>query len=230
MNTPATARLATRLNTSVLAGIEKRLLIRIAERLPAAINSDHLTVSAALAMAGIGLCFWMAPTSRFALACVIPLLVVNWFGDSLDGTVARVRRVERPCYGYYVDHVLDAIGFAAVMIGLVLGHYMSLAIGLGFTCAYYLLVIEVALAAHAGQGFRMSFWHLGPTELRIVLAAGVVQLWRSPEVTLLGSRWLLFDVGGLCGILGLCLTFATSAIATTRALYRDEPLAGRRVI
>ena len=227
MNPTAPTQMAPRLNTSILAGVEKRLLIWTAKRLPAGIHSDHLTAAAALAMVGIGACFWMGTASRIALASIIPLLCLNWFGDSLDGTVARVRRMERPRYGYYVDHVLDAIGFAAVIAGLVLGHYMSMAIGLGFACAYYLLVLEVALAAHAGRAFRMSFWHLGPTELRIVLAVGVMQLLRSPDVTLFGSRWLLFDVGALCAIAGLAVTFTVSAIGNIRALYREEPLGGR---
>ena len=101
-----------RLHDSLLAASEKRLLIWIAERLPLWINSDHLTFTGFAAMAGIGACFWAGGA---ALALVIPLLFVNWFGDSLDGTVARVRHHERPRYGYYVDHVLDAVGFAALL-------------------------------------------------------------------------------------------------------------------
>ena len=126
-------------------------------------------------MLGVGVCFWVGATSR-CLAGVIPLLALNWFGDSLDGTLARVRTVERPRYGYYVDHVLDAIGFAALFGGLMLGGTCRPAIGLGFLCAYYLLVVEVALATHARGTFRLSFWHVGPTELRILLAVGALQL------------------------------------------------------
>src|SRR5215471_11711434 len=98
-----------RVHEAMTAGIEKRLLIWIAERLPAWVNSDHLTFLGAVAMLGTGACFWLGGA---ALALVIPLLAVNWFGDSLDGTLARVRNRQRPRYGYYVDHVLDAIGFA----------------------------------------------------------------------------------------------------------------------
>ena len=118
MTPSASSELAGRVNTSVLAGAEKRLLTWIAERLPQTVNSDHLTVLGGLAMLGVGVCFWAGAHSRPAIAGVVPLLALNWFGDSLDGTLARVRRVERPRYGYYVDHVLDAIGFAALVAGL----------------------------------------------------------------------------------------------------------------
>jgi len=227
MNPTASPRPSVRVNTSILAGLEKRLLIWIAERLPPAVNSDHLTVLGTLAILAVGSCFWIGGHWRLALAGVAPLLALNWFGDSLDGTLARVRRTERPHYGYYVDHVLDAIGIAALVAGMILGGHMSFGTGLMFLCAYYLLVIEVALAAHARGAFRLSFWHVGPTELRILLAAGALTLLRSPTVTILGSRWLLFDVGAVCAIAGLLLTFAVSAYSSARALYRQEPLPAR---
>src|SRR3954451_8618923 len=164
---------AVRLHTSMLADLEKRLLVWIANRLPARIHSDHLTTAATLAMIGVGACFWLG---EGALPFVILLLAVNWFGDSLDGTLARVRRHERPRYGYYVDHVLDAVGFAALMGGLILGGCMSAGVGLAFLSAYYILLVEVALAAHARGAFRIAFWRVGPTELRILLGAGALML------------------------------------------------------
>jgi phosphatidylglycerophosphate synthase len=227
MNPTASSRLSIRVNTSVLAGLEKRLLIWIAERLPRSVNSDHLTALGTLAMLAIGGCFWIGGYWRPTLGAVAPCLALNWFGDSLDGTLARVRRTERPHYGYYVDHVLDAIGCAALVAGMLLGGHLSPAIGLTFLCAYYLLVIEVALAAHARGTFRLSFWHVGPTELRILLAAGSLALLRSPTVTIFGSSWLLFDVGAVCAIAGLLLTFAVAAYSSARALYRQEPLPAR---
>jgi phosphatidylglycerophosphate synthase len=210
-----------RVHQAVTAGAEKRLLIWMAQRLPAAINSDHLTCLGAVALAGVGACYWAGGT---ALILVIPLLVANWFGDSLDGTVARVRNRQRPRYGYYVDHVLDAVGFLAIFGGLMLGGHMSALVGLGFVTAYFLLVIEIALATHARGTFRLSAWGLGPTELRILLAAGTLMLMRSDVVELLGRQWLLFDVGGAVGIAGLLLTFVASAIRNGVALYREERL------
>jgi archaetidylinositol phosphate synthase len=206
---------------SVLAESEKRLLVRIAGRLPHWINSDHLTFIGAAAMLGIGACFW---AGGGALWLVIPLLAVNWFGDSLDGTLARVRHHERPRYGYYVDHVLDAVGFAALFGGLVLGGHMSVALGLGFLAAYYLLVIEISLATHARGTFKLSFWKVGPTELRILLAAGVLQLMRSDTVAVLGREWLLFDIGGAVAIAGFLVAFLAAAVRNGMALYREEPL------
>ena len=213
---------ATRVQTSLLAGVEKRCLVWMAGRLPARVSSDHLTVLGGAAMLGAGLCYWNG--SPAALVGAIGLLAVNWFGDSLDGTLARVRHDERPRYGFYVDHVLDVVGILFLIGGLVLGGHMSGAAGAGFLLAYYLLMIEIALATHAVGTFRISYWKFGPTELRILLAIGTLQLLRSAVVTIAGHRILLFDLGMTVGTIGLVLTFIVSAVANTRALYRAEPL------
>jgi len=216
---------ARRVHDSLLAAVEKRCLIWMAQRLPPSINSDHLTVLAGVSMLGAGLCYWNG--SRPALLAAIGLLVVNWFGDSLDGTLARVRHHERPRYGFYVDHVLDVLCILFIFAGLVLGGHMSLAIGAGFLIAYYLLMIEIALATHAVGVFRISFWKFGPTELRILLALGSFRLMHSDFVTLAGSTYRLFDIGGVLAIVGLIITFVVSAVANTRKLYAAEPLPGR---
>jgi archaetidylinositol phosphate synthase len=217
-------REAVRVHTSILASVEKRCLIWMAERMPLAVNSDHLTALATTAMLGAGLCYWNGTPA--ALAGAIVLLAVNWFGDSLDGTVARVRHHERPRYGFYVDHVLDVVGILFIIAGLVLGGHMSLAIGGGFLIAYYLLMVEIALATHAVGTFRISFWRFGPTELRILLAIGTLRLLHSDVVTIFGSSFLLFDIGCGVAILGLLATFVTSAIVNTRTLYLAEPRPG----
>src|SRR5687768_11536511 len=100
---------AVRIQTSALAGIEKRCLIWMARRIPSFVNSDHLTILASLAMLAAGVCYAIGPDSRMAMFIAVGMLVLNWFGDSLDGTLARVRHHERPRYGFYVDHVLDAV-------------------------------------------------------------------------------------------------------------------------
>ncbi|MDQ1679356.1 MAG: hypothetical protein QOI42_215, partial [Frankiaceae bacterium] len=206
-------------HTSVLAEAEKRLLVRIAGRLPGWVNSDHLTFLGAVAMLGVGACFWAGGA---ALPLVIPLLAANWFGDSLDGTLARVRRQERPRYGYYVDHVLDAVGFAALFGGLMLGGHMSVAWGLGFLAAYYLLVVEISLATHARGTFKLAFFKIGPTELRILLALGTLQLMRTDAVSILGRQWLLFDVGGAVAAAGFLVAFVVGAVRNGVALYQEE--------
>ena len=196
----------------------------MARRIPRRINSDHLTALGAVALLAAGICYVIAPAHPWALVAVVVLLALNWFGDSLDGTLARVRGHERPRYGFYVDHVLDALGMLFIIGGLMLAGFMSVPIAAGFLIAYYLLTIEIALATHTVGTFRISYWKFGPTELRILLAIGTLQLLRSTEVSLFGSRFLLFDVGGAVAIAGLFLTFVTSSIMNTRLLYRTEPL------
>ena len=213
-------------HTSVLAESEKRLLVRMAGNLPAWVNSDHLTALGAIAMFGVGACFW---AGGIGLWLVIPLLAVNWFGDSLDGTLARVRNRQRPRYGYYVDHVLDAIGFAALFGGLMLGGHMSLTMGLAFLAAYYLLVVEISLATHARGTFKLAFLKIGPTELRILLSMGTLQLMRSDLVGIAGHKWLLFDAGGAVAIAGFLIAFVAGAVRNGVALYNEERLPARDV-
>jgi archaetidylinositol phosphate synthase len=217
----------TRIHGSLLAAAEKRLLVWLAERLPAWLTSDRLTGIGAVALLLAGICYTSARAYPAALIGVVVLLAINWFGDSLDGTVARVRHQERPRYGFYVDHVLDAVGILFLMGGLVAGGFMSLAVGAGFIVTYYLLTIEIALATHALGTFRLAYWKIGPTELRILMAAGTLQLLRSDSVVLGGHTFLLFDVGGAAGIAGLLLTFVFAAVTNTRELYRREPLPAR---
>ena len=221
-------REAKRVHTSVLAEAEKRCLIWMARRLPTRVNSDHLTFLAGIAMAIAGACYWIGPTSRPAMLGAIAMLALNWFGDSLDGTLARVRHHERPRYGFYVDHVLDAVGILCLLAGFALGGFMTPLIAAGFLIAYYLLMVEIALATHAVGTFRISFWKFGPTELRILLAIGTVQLMRSPYVTIAGERLLLFDLGGAIAIVALLATFVAAAISNGRALYALEPLPKRK--
>ena len=214
----------TRIQASLLAGVEKQALIWMAERLPAWVGSDHLTGLGAFAMLGAGIAFWLAPGHPLAFLAAVAFLAINWFGDSLDGTLARVRHQERPRYGFYVDHVLDVVGILLLFSGLVAGGFMSPIIGAGFLIAYYLLTVEIALATHTVGTFRISYWKMGPTEMRILLAVGALQLLRSSDVALFGSRFLLFDVGGVIAIVALLATFVVSAISNTRTLYRREPL------
>jgi archaetidylinositol phosphate synthase len=217
----------TRVHTSLLAAIEKRCLIAMARRLPDWVGSDQLTALGAVAMLGAGMAFWLGASYPLALLAVVGLLAVNWFGDSLDGTLARVRHQERPRYGFYVDHVLDVLGILFLFAGLVAGGFMTPIVGAGFLLAYYLLTIEIALATHTVGTFKISYWKVGPTELRLLFAAGTLALLRSPDVVLFGQRYLLFDVGAAVAIVGLIATFVASAIGNTATLYRREPLPPR---
>ena len=214
-----------RVNTGVLAAAEKRVLVWMARRLPPWVNSDHLTLLALLSMIGAGGAFWAARYWPPALALVVAALALNWFGDSLDGTVARVRRHERPRYGFYVDHVLDVVGISLLIGGLSLSGYITPVIGLVVLSAYLLVSAEVFLATSVSGRFHMSFLSVGPTELRIILAVGALAIYVKPQVTVLGvGPLLLFDVGGGAAAVGLTAALVTSTIRTTRALYRAEPL------
>jgi len=216
----------TRLNESLLAGAEKRTLVWIAHRLPRAVNSDHLSALGLAGMAGVGAAFAAGGSHRWALVLVVVGLAVNWFGDSLDGTLARVRNRQRPRYGYYLDHTLDVLGTFFLFGGLALGGLMSPLVAIGLLAAYYAVMAEVFLATSVRGVFRMSFFGFGPTELRILLAIGAVALMvRGPLVELpwLGPV-LLLDVGGVIGIGALGVTFILCTLRNALALYEAETL------
>jgi len=215
---------AERKQVSMLAAAEKKVLVWMARRMPAWVNSDHLTVIGFLAMIAAGLSYWAASRDRRALIGVIVALAVNWFGDSLDGTLARVRNRLRPRYGFYVDHITDAIGTFFLLGGLALSSYMNPFIALGLLIAYFLLSIEVYLTTYTIGAFHLSFWSFGPTELRLLLCIGNLALFYRPVVHLFGRELLLFDVGGAVGIAGMGLMLVWSSLRHTRALYNAERL------
>jgi len=219
-----TFRDAERKQLSFLAGAEKKALVWMAHRMPGWVNSDHLTLLGFAAMFAAGLCYWAASRDRRALLGVIAALAVNWFGDSLDGTLARVRNRLRPRYGFYVDHVTDAIGTFFLMGGLALSGYMNPFIALGLLIAYFLLSIEVYLTTYTIGAFHMSFWSFGPTELRLLLCIGNIALFFRPVVGFFGRRFLLFDVGGAIGIVGMSLMLIWASVRHTRQLYIAERL------
>jgi phosphatidylglycerophosphate synthase len=215
---------ATRVATNPLVGLERRCLIWLAERLPRAVTSDHLTALALAAMAVTGVSYAVARGRPAALFLAIVGLALNWFGDSLDGTVARVRRQLRPRYGFYVDHVVDCFGVVFVLAGLGWSGFMTPAVAMAFLIAYLMLSIEIYLATYCLTVFRLSFWGVGPTELRLLLAVGTIALFKDPTVSLLGRDYQLFDVGGVIGTIGLLITFIVSVARNTRTLYAAEPL------
>jgi phosphatidylglycerophosphate synthase len=214
-----------RVHGSFLADIEKRTLVGMARRLPRRVNSDHLTGLALAAMGLAGAGFWASRWNVQALYLVILGLILNWFGDSLDGTLARVRGQERPRYGYYVDHVVDLIGTTVLVAGMAASPFMSAQIGLALLVAYLLVTAEVFLAASAHGTFRMSFLKVGPTELRIILAIGTIYALYKPLVKVPGlGVYPLFDVGAVVAIAGLVFTLLISAARNTRHMYLAEPI------
>ncbi|MFB3777510.1 MAG: CDP-alcohol phosphatidyltransferase family protein [Bryobacteraceae bacterium] len=213
---------AERAQVSLLAPLEKRCLLWLARHTPSFVNPDHLTALGLLALAAAGLAYWYARWNRAGLVIVIACLALNWLGDSLDGTLARVRNRQRPKYGFYVDHAVDMLGTFFLLYGLGQSGYMSERIATGLLIVYFMLTIEVYLATYTLGTFHLSFWKFSPTELRVLLMIGNVALLYRPVVGLAGGRYRLFDVGGLVGIVGMSLMLATSIIRHTAALYRAE--------
>ncbi len=204
---------------------EKKALFWLARKTPRWINSDHLTLLGLASMMAAGAAYWIAARNKYALILVVMALAANWLGDSLDGTLARYRGCQRPRYGYYVDHVIDLIGAASLLAGLAFSGYMNRQIAFALLAAFALMEAEVFLATHVRHVFRLSCFRLGPTELRILLAAGTIYLLHDPWISIAGKGpYLLFDVGGIVSIAGLLLAMLYSAVRNARALYRAEPL------
>jgi phosphatidylglycerophosphate synthase len=215
---------AARLATNPLADLERRCLVWMANRLPRWVTSDGLTMLALAAMALTGFSYAVSRSHPGALLLALAGLGFNWFGDSLDGTLARVRRQQRPRYGFYVDHVVDCFGVLFVLGGLGWSGYMTPFVAMAVLIAYFMLSIEIYLATHCLAVFRLSFWGVGPTELRLLLAAGTIALFSDPKVAIFGERYRLFDVGGTAAIVGISVALIASVARNVRALYLAEPL------
>src|SRR6266700_5625570 len=155
--------------TFLLAEPERRLLRAIAQRLPAWVTSDQLTLVGVVGALGAGVAYALSALSPAWLWVAGVLLLVNWFGDSLDGTLARLRRAERRRYGYYLDHVVDAFATAAIGAGIGLSPYVPLSVALAGVVAYLVLSINLYLESTVFGVFRLGYGRIGPTEARIVL-------------------------------------------------------------
>jgi archaetidylinositol phosphate synthase len=215
-------RSATRTQDSLLAPLERPALQWLAARMPRWVSSDHLTLLGAAGMAGAGLCFWAGGRNRYALLGVVVCLAVNWFGDSLDGTVARYRNQQRPRYGFYVDHIIDVVGALFLLGGLALSGFVTPAVAALMLITFYLLSIEAYLATYTIAQFRLSHFKFSPTELRILLSIGAVVLMYRPYAHIAGRAYKLFDVGGVIGAAGMAFIFVWSATRNTIRLYREE--------
>jgi archaetidylinositol phosphate synthase len=215
---------AIRLQESFTARAERRALAWLAARLPSWINSDHLTLVGFVAMILAGASYALVRTNRAGLILATFFLAVNWFGDSLDGTLARLRNRQRPRYGFYVDHMIDTLGGLFLMGGLAISGMVDWRIALGMFVAFLMLSVEVYLAAYTLGTFRLSFAKCGPTEIRILLAIGNTALWLHPNARMFGLSYRVFDAGGVIAITGMSLMVIVSTILNTVKLYRAESL------
>lgn len=211
-----------RIQKSWSAAPEKRALLWLAAHTPEWVNPDHLTIVGLGAQIGAGALYALAKFHRLALVGVIACLALNWLGDSLDGTLARVREQQRPRYGFYVDHMVDTFGALALMAGLALSGYMHPPVAIGLLIGFLTLSIQSYLATHTLGEFRLSFWRFGPTELRILLAIGNLALFWKPIAHVFGHAYRLFDIGGVIGMVGMAAMLIAFTVQNTVRLYREE--------
>jgi archaetidylinositol phosphate synthase len=219
---------ATREKTFLLARPEARVLEWIARRLPRAVMPDHLTALGVLAAIGIAAAYALSNRDPAWLWAASGLLVVHWLGDSLDGTLARVRRSERPRYGYYLDHLVDAVATALIGLGLGLSPYMLLVTGLAIVIAYLVLSINTYLETSALGVFSLGYGRLGPTEARVALIVvnTVLALGLAPSISVAGLGITVLDFVGL-GLAALMVAgLAVRAARNLRELARREPVGG----
>lgn len=217
-------REAKRIQRSFVTKAEKKVLGWLAERMPAPINSDHLTVLGAAGMFLAGASYALARFNRYGLLLACFFLAVNWFGDSLDGTLARYRKRQRPRYGFYVDHVIDCFGVTALLAGMGASGHMNPLIAVWMLVAYLLLSAEIFLATYALARFEMSYFYFGPTELRILLCVGNLYVFFDPLVHPFGLSLSLWDFGASLGSIGMTTIAILSFFRHARVLYELERL------
>jgi len=215
---------ARRVQESLSSGVERKALLWLAARTPAAINSDHLTLLGFAAQFLAGVSYALAGWNEYALLAATFFIGLNWLGDSLDGTLARFRNQQRPRYGFYVDHIIDTFGAAFLMGGLAISGYLHWGVAIAMLIVFLMLSIEVYLAAYTLGHFQLSYWIFGPTEIRILLAIGNVTLLFRPTAHILGHAFRLFDVGGVIAVAAMGVMLIVATIRHTAMLYRQETI------
>jgi archaetidylinositol phosphate synthase len=215
---------ATREQTSILAPLERAALRGLARRMPARVNSDHLSLLGLVAMFLAGIFYAASGSNPLMLHLVNVCIFFNWFGDSLDGTLARYRDRLRPRYGFYVDHIIDTFGTMFLIFGLAVSGYMTERVAAATLIVFLMLAINSYLAAYTLGVFKISHGKLGPTEIRLVLIVGNLVLLHSPYTRVFGHRFLLFDVGGVVSMALMATMLVYSSIKNTHTLYEQERL------
>ncbi len=202
--------------------LEKRVLARLARAMPEGVGPDHLTVLGFAGMLLTGAAYALSGRNPLFLHAANLGLFVNWFGDSLDGTLARHRGRLRPRYGFYVDHVIDALGATAVLGGLAASRLMAPGLAACLLVTYLLFSVHLYLQTHVLGRFRMSVAGVGGTELRLALAVMNMAALAWPGLEVGGATVRLLDAVGGLGVLALAVALCVSIAATTRELYRLE--------
>jgi archaetidylinositol phosphate synthase len=200
------------------APMERKALAWLCAHLPQAVQPDHLTALGLAATALAGVAYALSARTPGWLHVVNAGLALNWFGDSLDGSLARFRRHERPRYGFYVDHIVDALGALFILGGLAFSGLLSPWVAAAFLIAYYLTAIHVYLATYTAGTFKISVGPIGGTELRILLALANLLALRWP--TIAGVR--LFDACGMAATVALVAVLCVWIPRITLDLRRQE--------
>lgn len=213
---------AMREQTSILAPLERAALRWFAHHMPARVNSDHLSILGLAGMLGAGAFYVAGKQNPLLLHLVNVCIFLNWFGDSLDGTLARYRNRLRPRYGFYVDHIIDMFGAVFLIGGLALSGYMSERVAAALLIAFFMLAINSYLAAYSLGLFKLSQWKMGPTEMRLLLMIGNVFLIYHPRAW--HGRYLLFDIGGVIAVISMLIIVVVLSVQHTSVLYRLERL------
>lgn len=204
-----------RIQTSFLNAAEKKALLWLADRLPKWVNSDMLTYVGHVGAIIIALGFFLANYSVHFLWLSIFGFVVNWYGDSLDGTLARVRKQQRPIYGFYLDHTVDAINEALMFMGAGLSPFMRFDLACVILVVYLMLTLNVSMNAHLKGEFRLTYAKLGPTEFRLIcILACVLLICLKPLRTFtLEISWRMSVVSlGILDVIGIAILFVLLVI------------------
>lgn len=211
-----------RIQKNMLAIAERRLLNWLCARLPNWIMPDHLTaigfVGSLLVSAGYALSSWH-PAWLFVS---VVAFFINWFGDSLDGSLARFRKTERPGYGYMVDHSTDSLANALLGVGLGCSPYIRMDVALFAIIGYLLMSIHTFIAAKVMGEFRLSYMAGGPTELRIMLIIMSLTMFAlGPKASFLPG-FTVFDIFAFTVGLVLMLLFIVQTVGAARVLAAQE--------
>lgn len=213
---------AKRIQESFLSPMEKSVLLWFASRMPSWVKPDHLTSLGLITMLLAGVSYAFTEWSLIFFLFVNIFIFINWFGDSLDGTLARFRNTLRPRYGFYVDHIADMFGALFLVTGLIISNYISMLPAVISLIVFFMLSINSYLITYVYGVFKLSFWKLGPTELRLVLIGCNFFVFLKPTITIFNKEILFFDLMGyaLSIVMGIVLVFLV--IQNTILLYKEE--------
>lgn len=223
---------AVRIQTSILNTAEKKVLVWLAERQPSWMTSDILTYIGTFGAIVIAVGYIMSSRDMNWLWLSSLGFVVNWYGDSLDGTLARVRNRQRPIYGYYLDHTVDAVNELIIVLGIGLSGMVHLSLALLILALYLMLTINVSINAHLKKEFRLTYARMGPTELRIIMIIVNTVLVLIPSIGTFSHTFMLWgheltirtmDYVAAFIFLALLLIYLTEIVKDAKEYARLDP-------